>query len=72
MQTFALILILLINQVFTLNSNIKEVEDAPVSKPVYSINFDKFDELQNHNNNCSLAMSKYFMLVGCEDGWTAM
>ena len=45
---------------------------GPIVKPVYQIPFENFGDLINHSQNCSLAVSKYFMTIGCADGWTAM
>lgn len=46
--------------------------DPPVYQAAASISFGDFDDLRNHRNNCTLALGKYYMMVGCNDGWTAM
>jgi ABC-type proline/glycine betaine transport system substrate-binding protein len=43
-----------------------------VMKPIYQIPFDQFGDLNNHAQNCTLDISKYFMMIGCADGWTGM
>ena len=53
-----------------------DVEALQFNSPAFTaqgkVPFDNCGDLRNHKRNCTLKASEYFMMVGCDDGWTSM